>query len=220
VLASPKNAQTQKIFFRVFRFVHFFEEGAIMPEPINKTLVDSSTVAKLFNLTTRRVLQLVQENIITAVRIKGDYKYDLPAVTQQYIKHLQDKASGRDMRSKFVELDGQKLDAEINYKRSRARMAELELKELEGRMHRAEDVEALMTDHVLAVRSALLALPGRLAVDLAEIKTAAEAAERVKREVYSILEELANYQYDPAEYRRRVRERQGWQDRHGDEDDE
>ncbi|MBQ2361997.1 MAG: hypothetical protein II287_00115, partial [Bacteroidaceae bacterium] len=46
-------------------------------------------------------------------------------------------------------------------------------KELEGKMHRSEDVEAVMTDLVYTIRSMLMALPGRLAVDVVSTKTAA-----------------------------------------------
>ena len=59
------------------------------------------------------------------------------------------------------------------------------------------------------MRSMLLAMPGKLAIDLAIIQTAPEAAERVKQEVYFILNNLANYRYDPDEYAKRVRERNG-----------
>ena len=86
----------------------------------------------------------------------------------------------------------------------------MELKELQGKMHRAEDVEAIMTDHVFFLRSMLMAMPGKLAVDLSGTHTAAEQADRVKGEVYYILENLAGYRYDPEEYRKRVTERQGW----------
>ena len=64
----------------------------------------------------------------------------------------------------------------------------------------------------------LMAMPGKLAVDLAGTHTAPEQADRVKREVYYLLERLAEYRYDPEEYRARVRERQGWNDQHGDDD--
>ena len=64
-----------------------------------------------------------------------------------------------------------------------------------------------MTDHVLFLRSMLMAMPGKLAVDLAGDHTAAEQAERVKKEVYYILNQAADYRYDPAEYAKRVRER-------------
>jgi len=44
------------------------------------------------------------------------------------------------------------------------------------------------------------------------VQSPAEVAERTKQEVYATLREIANYQYDPVEYKRKVRERQGWQD--------
>jgi len=97
-------------------------------------------------------------------------------------------------------------------------MAELELMELEGKMHRSEDVEAMTTDLILNIRSMLLALPGLLAVDLAEISNPAEVSERIKEAVYDILEELSNYKYDPKEYQKRVRERQGWENEQEDEE--
>ena len=106
-------------------------------------------------------------------------------------------------------------------KKAKARIAELELDELEGRMHSADDVEAMTTDLCLAVRSALLSMPGQLAVDVAESTDAAEISEIIKATVNDILDELSRYEYDPDEYRRRVRERQGWlENRSADEDDD
>ena len=83
-------------------------------------------------------------------------------------------------------------------------------------MHRSEDVAAMTEDLIYTVRDSLLALPGRLAVDVAGTSTAAEAAEIVKREVYAVMKDLAQYQYDPAKYAERVRERMDWE---GDVDD-
>ena len=98
----------------------------------------------------------------------------------------------------------------MRIKEAKAEAAELELAELRGEMHRAQDVEAIVTDSALYLRSMLMALPGRMAVDLANAKTAPEASEVVKKEVYGILNAMAQYKYDPAEYKKRVRERRGW----------
>ena len=65
----------------------------------------------------------------------------------------------------------------------------------------------------------LMALPGRLAVDTAAAATAAEASEIIRAEVYKVLEELAGYKYDPDEYARRVRDREGWTDPADGEDE-
>lgn len=94
----------------------------------------------------------------------------------------------------------------------------MEANELKGKMHRSEDVSALTEDLVYAIRSMLVALPGRLAVDVAEAADAAEAAIIIRREVHHLMEELAGYQYDPKKYEERVRERQSWEALHDDED--
>lgn len=185
-----------------------------MSEAYKPNLQKTQVIAKLFGLTVRRVQQLTQEGVISQVDGKG---YDLLPTIQRYIKYLQDKAYGREQKAQMVDLETEKLNAEIDLKRSKARMAELELKELEGKMHRSEDVEAMTTDLVLNIRSMLLALPGLLAVDLAEISTAAEISEKIKEAVSDILEELSNYEYDPKEYQRRVRERQGWENEQDEE---
>lgn len=182
-----------------------------------ENLQSGQVIAKIFGVSTRRVEQLKTEGII-----KGQgrpTKYDLLPTIQAYIRYLSDKANGREKKQTDAELETQKLEAESRYKKAKADMAELELKELKGELHRASDVEAITTDHVMVVRSMLMALPGRVAVDMAGIQTAPEAAERMKQEVYAILGRLSEYRYDPDEYKKRVRERQGWNEGRGEEDD-
>ena len=62
----------------------------------------------------------------------------------------------------------------------------------------------------MVIRSSFLALPGRVSSELAEIEDPVELSEKLKKEIYSILEDLSNYEYDPDEYRKRARERRGW----------
>lgn len=183
----------------------------------NQNLQPAQVVAKIFGVTTRRIEQLKAEGIIQG---QGKpTKYDLLPTIQAYIRYLSDKAHGRERKEKSAELEEAKLQAEVNIKTAKAEAAQMELDELRGKLHRAEDVEAIMTDHVLFLRSMLMAMPGKLAVDLAGDHTAAEQAERVKREVYYILNQLADYKYDPAEYKKRVMERQGWENHRGDDAD-
>ena len=65
----------------------------------------------------------------------------------------------------------------------------------------------------------LMAMPGKLAVDLAGDHTAAEQAEVVQNEVNFVLNSLADYKYDPKEYKKRVKERRGWEDLEKDDAD-
>lgn len=184
---------------------------------INKNLQPTQVIAKIFGVSTRRIEQLKTEGII-----KGEgrpTKYDLLPTIQAYIKYLSDKANGREKKQTDSELETSKLEAESRYKTAKAEMAELELKELQGELHRASDVEAITTDHVMSLRSMLMALPGALAVDLAAIDKPAEAADRIRQEVNGVLDRLANYRYDPEEYKKRVRERQGWDGKQHDDEE-
>jgi len=64
------------------------------------------------------------------------------------------------------------------------------------------------------------ALPGRLAVDVAQAQTAAEASEVIRQEVNKVLKEISQYKYDPLKYEERVRKRMDWDSIMGDTDDD
>lgn len=185
-----------------------------------KNLQGTETIALLFGVTDRRVQQLAKEGIIP-VEQRKPYRFDLLPTIRAYIKYLSDKAYGKEEKSTAtVQAEADKLRADADLKRSKADIADLQLKELEGKMHRSEDVEAMTNDLVYTVRSMIMALPGRLAVDVVNAKSAAEASVIIRSEVNKILNELANYQYDPEAYRRRVRDREGWDFQLEDEADE
>lgn len=184
----------------------------------NQNLQTTQVIAKIFGVSTRRVEQLKTEGVI-----KGQgkpTKYDLLPTIQSYIRYLSDKAYGREQKETDTENESRKIKADADLKATKAEIAELELKELKGEMHRSEDVEAMTTDLVFAIRSMMLALPGRLAIDLSTIDKPSEISERIKQEVHAILLELSNYAYDADAYKKRVRERQGWGELTKDSDDE
>ena len=87
-------------------------------------------------------------------------------------------------------------------------------------MHRSEDVEAMTNDLVYTVRSMIMALPGRLAMDVVQAGSPAEASALIRAECYKILNELSEYKYDPEAYQRRVRDREGWSESVADDTDD
>lgn len=174
--------------------------------------LSSNELSKLFGVSARQIQRLALDGIIEPVSNERPYRFELKTVCPQYCKHLQDKAAAGNQRQVIADLTEEKLAAEARIKKAKAEIAELQAQELSGKLHRAEDVEAITTDHVLYMRSLLMAIPGKLAVDMAAIQTAPEAAERLKKEIYDVLNRLANYRYDPEVYRRRLMERRGSSD--------
>ena len=57
-------------------------------------------------------------------------------------------------------------------------------------------------------------------MDVVQAMSANEAAAIIRAECYKVLDELANYKYDPEVYERRVREREGMGDSLVDEEDD
>lgn len=185
-----------------------------------KNLQGSAIIAKLFGVTDRRVQQLAKEGIIPAANTRP-YKFDLLPTVQAYIKYLSDKANGKEQKSTdTVQAEADKLRAEADLKQSKAKIAEMQLNELEGKMHRSEDVEAMTNDLVYTIRSMVMALPGRLAMDIVQVSNANEASALIRAECNKVLNELASYKYDSEEYQRRVRDREGWSESLANDTDE
>jgi len=159
-------------------------------------------------VTGREVQRLTEIGILKAEGTERSRKYNLEESVRAYVIYLRDQPKQK--RVEAGALENEKLQAEISIKKTKAKVAELEFSELEGSMHRSEDVEAAFTDLVFYVRSAFLAMPGRLAVDVADLKTPAEVSARIQEEVNEVLNTLSEYRYDPEEYKKRVKERQGW----------
>ena len=158
----------------------------------------------------RRIQQLTQDGVLQTEKVGGKRLYDLLLTVQKYINYLQEKLTKKGEGPDDAQNESRKIKADADLRSAKAEIANMEMKELRGELHRSEDVEAMTNDLVFTIRSMMLALPGRLAIDLAKLTKPAEISERIKQEVHAVLLELSNYKYDADAYKQRVRERQGW----------
>lgn len=178
-------------------------------------------LANLFGLTGQWINQLTRDGVIKRRETPAGKRYNVVESVRAYTQYLRDKAANRGEKGIPEEKELEKFDAEVRIKQAKAKIAELEADEIQGIMHRSEDVAAMTEDLIYTVRGSLMALPGRLAVDVSNAQTAAEASEIIRREVFKLMEELSMYQYDPQKYEERVRSRMKWEPSgSGDEDDE
>lgn len=169
----------------------------------------TTKIAELFELTARRIQQLTQDGVLKTHETPAGRRYNVAEATKDYLRYMRRQLEQK-QSAQNNKLETDKLQAEVDIKNAKARVAELQLAELEGTMHRAEDVGTMTTDLVFNIRSAPMAMPGRLAVDTAELTSPAETSVRIQEEVNEILRSLSQYQYDPEEYKKRVKDRQGW----------
>ena len=179
----------------------------------NDTVVSSTELAVVLGLTQRRVQQLAQDGTIQSVS-RG--KFSLADSVQRYISFLDNP----NYNEEDEKIERVKRISESQFKAAKATIAKLEAEELKGNMHRAEDVEKVTETLVYTIRSALMAFPSRLAVDVIGLQTASEASEVIRKEVNKVMSELANYHYDPKKYEELVRQRRDWTEREEEKEDE
>lgn len=176
----------------------------------NETCVSLSEMAAALDITGRRINQLVQDGVLSC---NGKSQYPLFENIHRYLDY---KAKEREETKSKDELD--RIKSEVAIKKAKATVATMEAQELLGKMHRSEDVQAMTEDLLYAVRNALLALPGRLAVETAAASEPKETSVMIRDEVYQIMAELSNYSYDPEKYAERVRDRRNWDTTGADDD--
>ena len=166
-----------------------------------ETIVNTTTMAIVLGVGIRRVQQMIQDGTLQTIA-----KGKLPLVKN--VRNYIDFISDRQRTEEEKKLDKARATAEAKLKVAKATIAELQAKELSGKMHRSEDVQIFTQGLIDTVKSALLSMPGRLAVEVSLCDTAEECSVLIKDAVRDILSELSEYEYDPEKYEALVRERQ------------
>lgn len=147
----------------------------------------TAAIAGLLALSPRRINQLAEEGI--AVRISPG-TFDAAATVQNYVRHVSGKAG-----SQSVNLD---LNAEnARLAKERADAQALKNSQTRGELVEAEAVAQTWEGIVAEVRSAMLAVPGRLRRRAGSALDAA-ALELIDHEIREALEALANPDRDQA----------------------
>ena len=187
--------------------VKIFAEG-------DEIYCDGVSLAYVLGLTKGRIYQLDSEGVFIREETEHGNLFNLADCVQAYM----DKQS-QDSNQEDAKVKAERLKAEASIKKSKSIIAALEATELNGKMHRSEDVQAITEDFLFEIRNMIMSLPGQLAVECSQASNAAECADIIRTAVNRLLLDMTKYRYDPAKYEERVRQRQNWESRDDDEDD-
>jgi phage terminase Nu1 subunit (DNA packaging protein) len=147
-----------------------------------------AVIAKLLDLSERRVQQLSREGVIPKAT-RG--QYDLVGSVRGYVRYLRDQAAKAQAgapdyaseRARFI--------------RARADLAEMEAAEKRGNVIAAKDVEAAWIAVLARLRTRLLALPDRLAPLVHAEVSPAGVRDTLRGALREALEELAESDVRP-----------------------
>ena len=154
--------------------------------PINDLVVNTGAIAKMFNLTERRVRQLAEEGVIARV---GHGRFDLIDTVSKYVTFLKLASDGLNENDVAESLDYEKW----LHEKAKREKAEIELAHIKNEMHHSEEVENVMNHMVMAFRSKMLSLPTKVAMMLVDKNDPKQIEAIIEKDIHEALKELERY---------------------------
>ena len=154
----------------------------------NSQYVRVEVLAKLFNVSVRRIQQLTQEGILISEQVVEDgrkcRRYDLVQNVQNYVQHLSDKASGKQQSKTEAELKMKKLETEIALKESQNELHRLQTAITSGKYLSLDEVRADYSRFFISFKRFAMSLPARMTGMLAN-KLEPTESRRIEQELTS-----------------------------------
>ena len=154
---------------------------------IDSTTVSAAVLGNIFSVTDRRIRQMAEEGIIVRAA-KGRYK--LVESLKNYTLALKLAAEGANTDDPDGEINIE--EEKALHERVKRHISELKLQIMKGELHKAEDVEIVMMDMLVAFKTKIMGIPSKVAPIL-ENRDAAFIKDRLTKEVIEALNELKDY---------------------------
>ena len=154
---------------------------------IDSITVSAAVLGDMFGVTDRRIRQMAEEGIVVRAA-KGRYK--LVESIKNYLLTLKLAAEGIgvDLADGEINFDEEK----ALHERVKRHISELKLQVMKGELHKAEDVQIVMMDMLVAFKTKIMSIPSKVAPIL-ENREVAFIKERLTKEVIEALNELKDY---------------------------
>lgn len=139
-------------------------------------------IAKLLDLSERRVQQLSREGVIPKAT-RG--QYDLVGSVRGYVRYLRDQAVAAQARAPDYAVERARLI------RAQADLSEMEAQEKRRSLIAADQIEAAWIAVLALLRTRLLALPDRLAPQAFDQSTVGDTRNLIRAAIREVLDDLA-----------------------------
>ncbi len=155
--------------------------------------VSAKVLGEVLGIGDRMVRHLAEEKILSR---NSHGKYLFLKSIKNYILTLKVSKAGQNVKGNLdetMELDNEK----AIHEHIKRQITELKLQVLQGKLHKSEDVERVITDMFAKFKSKMEAMPSKMARKL-ENKSKIEIQKILLEEITSALEELSSY--NPSDY--------------------
>lgn len=161
-------------------------ESAKIPN-IDSTTVSAAVLGDMFGVSDRRIRQMAEEGIV-ARAAKGRYKLVDSIKNYLLTVKLAAEGVGVDLADGEINLEEEK----GLHERVKRHISELKLQIMKGGLHKAQDVEIVMTDMLVAFKTRMMNIPSKVAPIL-ESRDAVFIKDRLTCEIIEALNELKDY---------------------------
>lgn len=157
---------------------------------LTEMIVSSKTLEGLLGVKDRTIRDLADKGI---VKRDSHGRYLLWESAKGYIAALKAVSAGKSMKNVDDTEDCLDLDNErAMHEHTKRQITEIKLQLIKGQVHKAEDVQKVMTDMFAKFKSKMTAMPSKLARKL-EDKKRTDIQKILKEEIDEALAELADY---------------------------
>lgn len=147
-------------------------------------LYDKNAVAKFLDMTPKNVQRLTEKGIL---QTRQGGLYSLVEANHAYIKYLREKNPENE---KNIDLNEER----AKLTKAKRLNEELDLAVKRGELHRAEDVEKIMSATLINFKSRLSAIPAEEADKLAQMSDRAKIFVYLNGKIKEALTELSNFE--------------------------
>lgn len=171
-----------------------------------KQEVKAKELAEITGLSARRIQQMAKDGTLHPTK-KSPLAFILDEAIQNYIAFMKLSTGDVELTKEAKDAKAKKMIYEAGIRRSQNEIQKLRLGELKGKLHRSEDVKMAFDDLVMTMRAGVLALPGRLAMNISKESDASVCSTMIRDECYRLLEDISRHSYDPEKYIKKAEER-------------
>lgn len=152
-------------------------------------------LSQMLGVTERQIYNLMNNGVVVKV---GANKLDCIKSVANYINQMKEEEAVRNEKPEKIKSMTEAV--KLKHEQMKSRKTELQVLQMEGKLHYAEDVTALWNSSVVAVKSRLTAIPVKIAPQLKGEMDITVIQELIDREIFDALKEISDY--DASAYER------------------
>lgn len=155
---------------------------------VSTLICSAGVLADMLGIKQTTVRHLASSGVMPRV---SSGRYKMRDCVHNYVMQLRIQSKNPESGS-----NGEKpelRDMQAKHEAIKLQMSGMQLKLMQGKLHKSEDVEKVMTNMLASMRAKLLAMPSRIAPSIADVSDPAEVVTILKDVIYDVLHELADY---------------------------